>query len=107
MSSPLRSASVSTRPCVSTTPTTTSMTALLHSLSLCGQLVECQVEPQDVDAGFAEEPELASLDVLGDQGSHAYCVEAARTGDARHLVVCRRGSDVRVQPAPRCGDEVD
>ena len=56
--------------------------------------------------GFAQHAELAWFGVGRDQRPHLALVEATHTRDAPHLVVGRRRTDVRIEPAGRCRHQV-
>ena len=69
------------------------------------QAVQRKVEPEDVDPGFAQEAQLPTLGVLGDQLADPVRREGPRPCHSAHLVVCRGRRDVRIQPAARAGDQ--
>ena len=50
-------------------------------------MVEVEVEFEHVDAGFAEEAELAAFGVMGDELAYGGFSEVALVGYARHLEV--------------------
>jgi hypothetical protein len=69
--------------------------------------IEREIECKHVHAGFPQYPELPALDVGFAELPDTSLVEPARLGDPTHLVESRRRGDVRVEPAPRRGHEVD
>ena len=71
-----------------------------------GGVVEGEIEGEDVDAGFAEEAELAGLGMRFDEGAELGFGEAAQGGDAGDLVFSGGGGDVGIETGSGCGDEV-
>jgi len=69
--------------------------------------VEGEVEVEGVDAGFAEEAELALGGVVVDEVDEGGFGEVAGVGDAGDLVVGRGGRDVGIEAGAGGGDEVD
>jgi len=66
--------------------------------SVCGgQGIEGEVEVEDVDAGLAEEAELALRRVLVDEVVEGGFGEVAGVGDARDLVVGCGRRDVGIE----------
>jgi len=70
-----------------------------HEVASAQARVERQVEPQHVDPGHAQHPELSAIGVPRHQGAHGCYIPAARAGDAGDLVLGCGRADVRVQPA--------
>src|SRR5262245_18401046 len=68
--------------------------------------VEGEIELEHVHTWLAEETELPALRVLGHQRTHRVVRYASRPRDARHLVLGRRRTDVRVEAAARRSDEI-
>ena len=69
--------------------------------------VEGEVELEDMDARFAEDAELATLGIRGDELPYGRYLKVAGTGDALDLVVGSGRTDVRVETAGRRRDQVD
>ena len=76
-------------------------------LSLDGLFIKREVKLQDVYVRFAENTELARLNVALDKGADLIFAEAAHSCDSRYLEQCRGGSDVRVKAGARSGDEIN
>ena len=71
-----------------------------------GEGVEGEVEVEDVDAGFAEEAELALGGGVVDEVGEGGFGEVTGVRYARDLVVGRGGGDVGVEAGAGGGDEV-
>ncbi len=71
-----------------------------------GEGIEGEVQVEDVDAGFAEEAELALGGVLIDEVGDGGCGELAGVCDAGGLVVGGGGGDVGIETGAGGGDEI-
>ena len=71
------------------------------------QVIERQVQGEDVDVRLPEDPELAGFDLLRDQRTDVLFAQVPLPGNAGDLVFSSCDADIRVQPASRCGDQVD
>ena len=69
--------------------------------------VERQIQLEHVDARLAEHAERAAFGVLADERRDLGRGQAARSSDARDLILGRGDADVRIEAAARRGDEID
>ena len=60
--------------------------------------VQIQVKFQHVDARFAQEPQLPSFGVPGNELAQLVFTHPAFAGDARYLELCVCWGDVRIEP---------
>src|ERR1035437_4119898 len=81
--------------------------SLWEAALLFRELVEVEVEFEDVDAGFAEQAQLAGGDVPLDELADLGFAEVAGLGDAGSLEGCGVRGDVGVEAGGRGGDQVD
>src|ERR1039458_9639820 len=82
----------------------TRSTGAAHSFS---HLIESKVQIQHVDARLAQHTHLPSSGIFFDEPAKAIFTETACLCYARHLVVRRIRSDIRVQPRSRHSDQID
>ena len=68
--------------------------------------IEIEVEFQDVDAGLAEEAELAGFGVFGDERIDVGFAHVAFASDARGLKRRGLGRDVRIEARAGRGEQV-
>ena len=76
-------------------------------MSVLLQRVQCQVQVEDVYAGFSKDSPLTFLRVLSDHLSEGGLVQSTSSRDAPDLILGGRGANVRVQATAGCSDEID
>ena len=74
---------------------------------MCAQIIQREVELQDIYPRFAEETELLALGLLCDECRHVTLGQVPLAGDAGDLVIRCSDADIRIEAAPRGGDEID
>lgn len=78
-----------------------------YCLPLRGHLIQSEVQFQNVDAGFAEQAEIALGGVLLDQIAEGGFPQSAFMGDAGDLKIGGGRGDVGIEAGRGCGDEID